>query len=311
MKYPTPQKLAEIAQIIDAEYVGPADFEVLGQNEIHVVEPGDIVFVDHPKYYDKALASNATIVLINKKVECPKGKALLISDDPFRDFNILTKKFSPFIASTAQIDKTATIGEGTIIQPGVAIGAKVKIGANCIIHANTVINYNCELGDNVIIHSNVVIGSEAFYYKKRETGYDKLFSGGKVILEDNVEIGAGTTIDRGVSGNTKVSEGTKIDNLCHIAHDTIVGRHCLIAAQVAIAGCSELKDHVTLWGKVGVTSGVTLGEKVVVLAYSGVSKNLEEGKIYSGVPAQEARIHWKEMASVRQLPSIMKELKKE
>jgi UDP-3-O-[3-hydroxymyristoyl] glucosamine N-acyltransferase len=309
MKYASPQRLEDIAEIISAEFVGPADFEVLGQNEIHVVEPGDIVFVDHPKYYDKALESAATIVLINKEVECPKGKALLISDDPFRDFNTLTKHFSPFIASTASIDPSAVIGEGTVIQPGAVIGANVVIGTNCIIHANAVVNYNCVVGDGCIIHSNVVVGAEAFYYKRREEGYDKLLSGGRAILENDVELGAGTTIDRGVSGDTTIKRGTKIDNLCHVGHDTIVGEDCLFAAHTGIAGCTVVGNSVTMWGRVGVSSGLHIGDKAVVLACSCISKSLEGNKTYFGTPAEEARGKWRELAAIRQLPDALKKLK--
>src|SRR5574343_1898789 len=135
MKFSRIHQLKEIADLLSCAYVGPADFPVLGMNEIHVVEPGDIVFVDHPKYYDKALQSAATIILINKEVECPKGKALLISDDPFRDFNKLTKHFRPFIASNIAVSDTATIGQGTVIQPNCFIGHNVQIDKNCLIHA--------------------------------------------------------------------------------------------------------------------------------------------------------------------------------
>jgi len=309
MKYLAPQKLADIAALIQANYVGPADFEVLGQNEIHVVEPGDIVFVDHPKYYDKALESAATIILINKEVECPEGKALLISDDPFRDFNILTRHFSPFIASSAAIDTSAVIGEGTIIQPGAVIGANVVIGKDCLIHANAVINYNSVIGDRCILHSNVVVGSEAFYYKRREAGYDKLLSGGRAVLEDDVELGAGTTIDRGVTADTTVKRGTKIDNLCHIGHDTVVGEDCLLAAHTGIAGCTMVGNSVTMWGRVGVSSGLTIGDKAVILACSCISKSLEGNKTYFGIPAEEARGKWKEMAAIRHLPDALQKLK--
>ncbi len=309
MKYAQPQTLKAIADILSCEFVGDADFPVLGQNEIHVVEPGDIVFVDHPKYYSKALESAASIVLINKKVDCPEGKALLISDEPFTDFNRLTQHFSPFIASDASIDPTAVIGENTVIQPNVFIGPNVKIGKNCLIHAGTVINYNCTIGDNVILHSNVVVGSEAFYYKKRETGFEKLLSGGDVKLEDHVELGAGTTIDRGVSATTLVKKNTKLDNLCHIGHDTVVGENCLLAAHTGIAGCTVVGNDVTMWGRVGVTSGVTIGDRAVILACACVSKSLEGDKSYFGVPAQEARQYWKQLASIRRLPTVMQRLK--
>ncbi|MDG2280776.1 MAG: UDP-3-O-(3-hydroxymyristoyl)glucosamine N-acyltransferase [Flavicella sp.] len=287
--------------MLNCKYVGLDSFPVLGMNEIHVVTPGDIVFVDHPKYYDKALESAATIVLINKEVACPDGKALLISDDPFRDFNTLTKYFNPFIASTASISESAIIGQATVIQPNVFIGNNVTIGENCLIHPNVAIYDNCILGDNVTIHSGTVLGGDAFYYKKRETGFDKLISGGRVVLEDNVDLGALCTLDRGVTGDTLIKEGTKIDNQVHIGHDTVIGRKCLIASQTGIAGCVVVEDEVTMWGQVGVTSGITIGAKAVVLAQTGVSKGLEGGKTYFGSPVSEAREKLKEIAGIRQL----------
>ena len=301
MKFNKQQELKEIAAILNCKYVGPDSFPVLGMNEIHVVTPGDIVFVDHPKYYDKALESAATIVLINKEVACPDGKALLISDDPFRDFNTLTKYFNPFIASTASISESAIIGQATVIQPNVFIGNNVTIGENCLIHPNVAIYDNCILGDNVTIHSGTVLGGDAFYYKKRETGFDKLISGGRVVLEDNVDLGALCTLDRGVTGDTLIKEGTKIDNQVHIGHDTVIGRKCLIASQTGIAGCVVVEDEVTMWGQVGVTSGITIGAKAVVLAQTGVSKGLEGGKTYFGSPVSEAREKLKEIAGIRQL----------
>ncbi|MFT6993856.1 MAG: UDP-3-O-[3-hydroxymyristoyl] glucosamine N-acyltransferase, partial [Maribacter sp.] len=153
MKFPTTFSLKQIADIIGCTAVGPDDFPVLGMNEIHVVMPGDIVFVDHPKYYDKALQSRATIILIDKKVDCPEGKALLISDDPFRDFNTLTNYFRPFAAATKVIATSASIGRNTIIQPNVFIGNNVSIGDNCTIHANVSIYDNCVIGNGVTIHA--------------------------------------------------------------------------------------------------------------------------------------------------------------
>lgn len=301
MKYPSTKKLSEIARIIEAEPVGDPDFEITGQNEIHVVEKGDIVFVDHPKYYDKALKSNASVILINKKVDCPPGKALLIHDDPFAAFNQLTAYFKPFVPPTAQIDENTKIGKGTVISPGVFIGPKVEIGKNCIIHPNVTITGYTIIGDDVEIHPGVVIGSQGFYYKRRESGYDKLLTGGGVVIENRVEIGSGTTIDRGVSADTTLKTGTKIDNLCHIAHDTVIGENCLIAAHTGVAGCCVLEDNVTLWGRVGVKSGVTIGKGAVIMANSGVSKSLEGGKEYFGLIAGELREKFREMAAVRRL----------
>lgn len=301
MRFPQPYTLEQIATIINAKYVGASDFPVLGMNEIHVVQAGDIVFVDHPKYYEKALHSKATIVLINKEVECPEGKALLISDDPFRDFNKLTDFFKPFQKATALIAPSAHIGENTVVQPGAFVGNNVVIGNNCRIHSNVSIYDDCVIGDNVTIHAGTVLGADAFYYKKRPEGFDKLKSGGRVVIEDNVDLGALCTIDRGVTGDTTIKKGTKIDNQVHIGHDTVVGEKCLIASQTGIAGCVVIENEVTIWGQVGMTSGITIGEKAVILAQSGISKSLEGGQTYFGYPAGEAREKYKEMSALKQL----------
>ena len=310
MKFKNSQTLESIADIINCEYVGDPGFSVLGMNEIHVVQPGDIVFVDHPKYYGKALESPATIILINKEVECPKGKALLISDDPFRDFNKLTNHFNPFIAARAVIAESAVIGKHTVIQPNVFIGNNVQIGNDCLIHSNVCVYDNTIIGDNVTIHSGTVLGSDAFYYKNRPEGFDKLKSGGNVIIENNVDLGALCTIDRGVTASTTIRKGTKLDNQVHVGHDTIIGERCLIASQVGIAGCVLIEDFVTIWGQVGITSGVTIGEKAVISAQSGVSKSLPGHKSYFGTPADDFRKKYKELASIRLIPDIIDKLDK-
>lgn len=309
MKFNTIHTLQEIAEIIGCSYVGADDFPVFGMNEIHVVTPGDIVFVDHPKYYEKALQSAATIVLINKEVECPEGKALLISDDPFRDFNTLTRHFMPFVSAQAAISASAQIGEGTVIQPNCFIGNHVKIGRNCLIHANVTVYDHTVIGDNVIIHAGTILGADAFYYKKRPEGYDQLLSGGRVVIEDQVGIGALCTIDKGVTGDTTIGWGTKIDNQVHVGHDTVIGKKCLIASQTGIAGCVIIKDEVTLWGQVGTTSGITIGEKAVILGQTGVTKSVEGGKTYFGTPIEESREKLKQLANIKRIPEILTKLK--
>ena len=309
MKFPRKYSLQEIATIINCEFVGEADFIVAGMNEIHVVEQGDIVFVDHPKYYDKALQSAATIVLINKIVDCPAGKALLISADPFRDFNVLTKHFKPFESAALAISTSAIIGEGTIIQPNVFLGNHVVIGKNCLIHPNVVLYDHTVIGDNVIIHAGSILGADAFYYKKREDGFDQLVSGGRVVVQNNVGIGALCTIDKGVTGDTIIGEGTKLDNQVHVGHDTVIGKKCLIASQTGIAGCVIIKDEVTIWGQVGTTSGITIGEKAVILGQTGVTKSVEGGKTYFGTPIEESREKLKQLANIKKIPEILSKLK--
>lgn len=309
MKFPVPQTLRHIASLLNCNYVGADDFPVLGINEIHVVTAGDIVFVDHPKYYDKALNSNATVVLINKKVDCPEGKALLISDNPFRDFNLLTSHFKPFVRSSVSIDPSAKIGDDTHIQPNVYIGPNVQIGKNCLIHANVTIVSDAIIGDNVVIGSGTVLGGDAFYYKNRPEGYDQLLSCGRVVIEDDVHIGTGCTIDRGVTADTTIGQGSKLDNQIQVGHDTVIGKKCLIASQTGIAGCCIIEDEVTIWGQVGTNSGIVIGAKAVILGQTGVTKSVAGNTTYFGTPIQESRASLKEMAALRQLPKLLQMLK--
>lgn len=310
MKFFRPYTLKQIAEIIGAPFIGAADFPVHGMNEIHVVQPGDIVFVDHPKYYEKALNSAATIILINKEVECPDGKALLISDDPFRDFNKLTLHFKPFQSANTSISASAKIGKNTIIQPNCFIGNNVTIGDDCLIHSNVTIYDDTVIGNNVTIQAGTILGASAFYYKKRPEGYDPLISGGRVVIKDHVDIGASCTIDRGVTGDTSIGEGTKLDNLIQVGHDTVIGKKCLIASQVGIAGCMVIGDEVVIWGQVGCASGITIGDKAIIHGQTGVTKSIEGGKTYWGTPVTEARTKLKEMAAVKEMIEFMKKFNK-
>ncbi len=302
MRFPQTQTLQWVANFLgNRQFVGDANFAVTGINEIHMVEAGDLTFVDHPKYYDKALNSAATTILINKEVPCPAGKALIVSDTPFDDYMKLVQYFRPFEAASAMISPTAKIGEGTIVQPGTFIGNHVKIGKNCLIHANVTIYDHTIIGDDVIIHSGAVLGADAYYFQKRPDGFKKFESCGRVVIGNKVEIGALCAIDKGVSGDTTIDEDTKLDNHSQIGHDTYIGKHCLIGAHCAIAGVTRIEDDVLLWGRVAVNKDLVIGKGAVVLATSGVDKSLEPNKVYFGIPAREARNKWKEMAALRAL----------
>lgn len=308
MKIEPALPLGKIAAMIDCKYDGPVDHLVSGLNEIHKVEPGDLVFVDHPKYYETALTSAATTILINKEVECPEGKALIFSDDPFADYNKLATHFRPFERLVDAISTSALVGEGTIIQPNVTIGNHVTIGKDCVIHPGAVIYDHCVVGDRVVIHSNAVLGADAFYFQKREGKYSKMHSCGRVVIGDDVEIGAGCTIDRGVSHDTVIGNGSKLDNMVHVGHDTTIGENCLFAAHVGIAGCVTVEDNVTMWGQVGIVANITIGEGAVILGQSGVGRSVEGGKTYLGSPCKESREAWKELAAIRKLPIIIENL---
>jgi UDP-3-O-[3-hydroxymyristoyl] glucosamine N-acyltransferase len=301
MKLPKSITLSETGIILNQKTIGDPNFEISGINEIHMVEKGDLTFVDHPKYYKKALNSAATTIIINKEVDCPEGKALIISNDPFSDYLKLVEKFRPFQKAEKPHSDSATVGEGTIIQPGVFIGNNVKIGKNCLIHAHVSIYDHSIIGDNVIIHSNSVIGADAYYFQKRAGGFKKFESCGRAVIKDNVEIGALCTIDKGVSGDTIIDEGTKMDNHCQVGHDSYIGKNCLIGAFAAIAGVTRIEDDVILWGRVAVNKDLVIGKGAIVLATSAVDKSIEGGKTYFGIPAIEARTKWKEMALQRVL----------
>jgi UDP-3-O-[3-hydroxymyristoyl] glucosamine N-acyltransferase len=309
MKIP-PHKLEIIAQMLQAEFVGEANHLITGINEIHIVEAGDLVFVDHPKYYEKALHSKADTILINKVVDCPPGKALIISEDPFRDYNKLVEHFSPVAYTVPDQSNKPRVGEGTVVMPGVYLGQNVTVGKDCLLFPNVVIYDNCIIGDGVVIHANTVIGSDAFYYKKRDHLLDKLISCGRVVIHNFVEIGSCCTIDRGVSGDTIIGEGTKIDNQVQIGHDSVIGKRCLFASGVGIAGVCVIEDEVTLWGQVGVKSDIRLGKGCVVLAQSGVGDDIPPGKTWFGSPAGEASEKMKELFLVRRIPDILEKLNK-
>lgn len=307
MRFEKPVPLTEIATLIRASIVGNKERSATGINEIHKVEDGDLVFVDHPKYYQKCIQSAATYIIINQETAFPPEKSLLLVDEPFEAYQKIVSHFRPFAPLQKSISDTATIGEGTVVMPGAVIGNNVEIGTATIIYPNVVIMDHCVIGNNVVIQSGTVIGSDAFYYNKktnRDIHYKKMLSAGRVVIHDSVEIGAGCTIDRGVSSDTVIGAGTKMDNLVHIGHDTVVGKNCLFAAQVGIAGATTIEDEVILWGQVGVSKTLTIGKGAELYAQSGVPASLKGGKKYFGSPAEDALAKMKELVWVKRIPQL-------
>lgn len=300
MTFKSPQTLKTISELIGAKYVGDENFQIFGTNEIHRVKKGEIVFVNHPKYYDKALHSEATIILIDKEVACPEGKALLVSDDPFRDFNKINDHFTG-IQTFETTGNNFSIGENCKIHPSVIIGNDVKIGDNCMIFPNVVIGDRTVIGNNCIIQAGTVLGGDAFYYNKNAEGYRKMLSVGNVILEDNVEIGVNCCIDRGVTDSTIIKKGSKLDNLIQIGHDTVLGERTLVASGAMIAGCCIIEDDVQVWGQVGMASGKRVGKGAVLLGKTGVNRDLEGGKTYFGSLAEEFREYLKKEVKLKNL----------
>jgi UDP-3-O-[3-hydroxymyristoyl] glucosamine N-acyltransferase len=300
-----------LAEFLGAELSGDKNGQATGINEIHKVEQGDLVFVDHPKYYDTCLRSAASYIIINKAVEVPPGKAILIVDQPFEAYLRIVRHFRPFEPAVKMISDSATIGKDSYLYPNVFVGHHVTIGGNCVIHPNVTILDHCVVGDNVVIQAGTVIGSDAFYYnskKDRAVWYKKMLSCGRVVVENDVEIGAGCTIDRGVTGDTVIGRGSKLDNMIHIGHDTVTGRNCLFAAQVGIAGAVDIGNGVILWGQVGVSKTLTIGDNAVVYAQSGVPASLEGGKSYFGSPAEDAAVKKRELVWIKRIPELWKKV---
>lgn len=305
----TLRKVFEKAQLLQLLNIELYDKEITGINEMHKVENGDLTFVDHPKYYKKTLYSNAAVVLINSKEEKIEGKTLIYCENPFDVYNKLMYVHSTRKQIPSDAQHPYAIHPRAHVHSSVIIGENVEIGANTMIYPNVTIYDNVKIGENCIIHAGCVIGSDAFYFKKQGIKFKKMFTGGDVIIKNEVEIGANTTIDAGVSASTIIHSGTKIDNLCQIGHGVIIGENCIIAAQVGIAGKTVIGNNCTVWGQAGINKSLLIADNVTILAKSGVGEDCIEGKTYFGVPAKEARQAMRENAYLQRIPDIIEKLK--
>jgi UDP-3-O-[3-hydroxymyristoyl] glucosamine N-acyltransferase len=300
MNFETPIPVSDVAKWISAKIIGNDQLLLTGINEIHKIRSGDITFVDHPKYYAASLNSAATAIIVPTEMECPDGKALLIAEKPFLAYKEIVERFRTN-EPLRLMDDTQEIHSDAIIEPGAIIGQHVRIGKDSHIQAGAIIRPYTYIGDRVTIQSGAIIGAQAFYYKKWPEQYQAWPGCGRVIIENDVSIGAGTTIAQGVSGDTIIGEGTKIDCQVMIGHGVVIGKHCILAAQVGIAGKTIIGDWCTLYGQVGIAQNMHIGDRVVIYAQSGVIKDLDDGKTYFGSPADEARGKFKELAALKGL----------
>ncbi|MDX2284716.1 MAG: UDP-3-O-(3-hydroxymyristoyl)glucosamine N-acyltransferase [Bacteroidia bacterium] len=327
MNLPEPLTLRSAAGLLGCESAGDPELILTGLNEIHRVRPGDLTFVDTPKYYAKALASDASAVLINQQLDPPPGKGLIFTSTPFDSFNRLLEWAQPALPLDQAgqprcgpgvrmglhtvAGEDVEIGEGTEIGHHVVIGSHVRIGKHCRIHPRVTIGSCCEIGDYVCINPGTVIGSEAFYFRRSPERYDKLLSKGRVRIGSHVDIGANCTIDRGVTADTVIGDWTKLDNLVQVGHDTVIGRRCIIAAQAGIAGVVQIEDEVVIWGQAGISKDLTIGKGAVIQGKTGVMSSLEGGKTYLGMIATESRRYLRELAALRRLPELLRRLDRE
>ncbi len=317
----------------------PEDLQVSGIGSLNAAEAGQISFITSRKYKGALAGTKACAVIMDYeslKSELPEGIKFIILDakNPYLAFARASQIFYKQNKYGVHkfdglffIDETAVRGENTVLFPGVFIDSGVKMGDNCIIMSNTVIGKNVVIGNNVkiypnvtvydgskigngcIIHAGSVIGSDGFGYARGADGYVKIIHSGYAELEDNVEIGAGVTIDRGAVDFTKIGEGTKIDNLVQVAHNVIIGKNCAIAAQTGIAGSSRIGDGVTMGGQVGIAGHISIGNNVMIAAQSGAAHDIKDNEIISGSPAFPIKEWRNSVVLFKKLPELFKKVR--
>ena len=322
--------LAELAAIVKGEVVGDQNLVITGLSGIKEAKQGDLTFIANPKYIPLSRTTKASAILTPRNVEV-SGKSIIRAENPSLAFSHIaslvfeTDAFSPKgIHQTAMIAKDAVIGKNVAIGPYVVIESRAKIGddtviysgcyvghrtvfgKDCRIYPNVTIRERITIGNRVIIHSGTVVGADGFGYVWADGKHEKIPQIGTVIIEDDVEIGANVTIDRARFDKTVIGEGTKIDNLVQIAHNVIMGKHCIIIAQVGISGSAIIGDGAVLAGQVGGHGHLTVGEGVRAASRTGITKSIPPHITIAGYPAQpymaEQRLH----AALRRIPSYIK-----
>ncbi len=329
-------KLSEVERLLGGTLIGDPNYEISGVADLLTAQPYQATFLDNPRYRKLVASTRAGLVLIHPsaKISSGDGKNWLLTPTPSCSFQKLIELFQPLHPSTCQgihptaiIDPSATlesevtvgpyctIGANVVIrarchiEAGCHIGADVTIGMDSHIHARVVIESRSKIGDRVIIQPGAVIGSTGFGYHTNSEGEHKAYAHlGYVILEDDVEIGANTTIDRGRFDATIIGKGTKIDNLVQIGHQVRLGKHNLIVAQVGIAGSTSTGNHVVMGGQVGVAGHLHIGDRVIIAACSGVSKSLNEPDVYYGSPAMPSAAFKRLLFSQRKLPKLLQKM---
>lgn len=323
-------KLKDIAAVLDGQITGDAELEINGVAGISDAKDGDITFVADKKWLKGLKDCGASAVILKEEIK-DLGKPQIIVQNPLYGFSKLLGIFYPashpdkgisgyaFISEKASLGENISvqpfafisdgvkIGSGSIIYPNVFIGENVAIGSNCIIYPNAVIQHEVIIGSRVIIHSGAVVGSDGFGYVQEGGVYHKIPQIGTVIIEDDVEIGANTTIDRATTGVTIIGRGTKIDNLVQIGHNVRVGSNVIFVSQTGIGGSSEIGDGVILGGQVGVADHVTIEAGTMIAAKSGVMGKVTRG-IYSGAPALPHKDWWKAIAIFKNLPELKRKV---
>ncbi len=329
--------LSELVRLVDGDIVrGGLDRPLTGVASLDAAGAQDISFLGNDKYRGQFLVTQAGAVIVARgETGGHEATGLVAVDNPslafsevIRHFSATAKPLSPGVDPRAAVDPSAVfdpqsvrihagavvmagarLGDGCEIGPNCVIGEQVVMGRNCRILANVTVRERCVLGERVILQPGCVIGSDGFGYAFHDGRHQKVDQVGIVEIGDDVEVGANTTIDRARFGKTIIGEGTKIDNLVQIAHNVVIGKHCLIIALTGISGSTQLGDHVTAAGQVGITGHVTIGDRTILAARTGVTVNLEGGRTYAGKPAAPMQEQLKLEVLVRRLPKLVERVK--
>lgn len=327
--------VSKLAALIGAEVQGDPDTRVTGAGSVEEARPGDVVLAVDSRFLETAMNSQAACIVASPELRpSSNGKSILLVASPLEAFAKVLEHFrgtesvpaagigagavvepdvelgkDVAIGANCYVGRDAVLGDGCVLFPGVFIGEGVRLGANCRLYPNAVVYAGCVLGKRVILHAGAVIGADGFGYTCREQEFVKLPHAGIVEIGDDVEIGANSAIDRAKTGATVIGNGTKIDNLVHIAHNCKIGRNCVIVALVGIAGSANIGDSVTLAGQVGVSDHVTIEDGCVVAARAGVIGNVAKGSVVSGFPARDHRLEKRVQAARLHLPEMLQRLR--
>ncbi len=325
------KKLKELAEWVGGTVVGDGEVEISGVGPIEDAKAGEITFIANPKYLPRLSETRASAVIVSPEVTSP-GKTLLSVKNPYLAFAKILALFShkpyraggvdphAWVSPTAQLGKDLTvspfvyigdrcrIGDRVTLYPGVYVGEDSSIGEDSVLHANVSVYAGMTIGKRVILHSGVVVGSDGFGYAKEGRKNVKIPQVGKVEIEDDVEVGSNTSIDRGALGNTIIGRGAKIDNLVQVAHNVVIGEDSVICGQVGISGSAKVGSNVTLAGRVGLAGHISVGDNVMVGAYSGVPYDLAPNQAYTGTPALPHREFLRAIMVFPKLPEMKKAL---
>jgi len=328
--------VSELAALVGGEvFSGSGDAVIEGPAALESARPGEISFFAHPRYAADLRTTRATAVLVPRDFAGETPAACVRVDDPSAAFTRVTREFtrepappaagvhpSAVVHPGAQIAPDASVGEHAVVMPGAVlgprsallagayVGAGARLGAGCLLHPHAVVCHGCVLGDRVVLHTGVVVGSDGFGYDTKDGRHVKIPQSGIVVVEDDVEIGANTTIDRARFGRTVIGEGTKIDNLVMIAHNVVIGKHCIICAQVGIAGSARIGDYVILAGQAGLVGHIRVGDGAIVGAQTGVSNDVAPGARVVGSPPRPIGEWKRSIVRVDKLAELYDRVKK-